>query len=291
VSRMVCELDVMCGGLGAMETWSFAKGHGTRNDFVILPDLDGTLDLTPARVAYLCDRRSGIGADGVLRVVKARAVAGSAFDPDLWFMDYRNADGSIAEMCGNGLRVFARYLAEEGLTDEAETTIATRAGLRWARLGEDGRVTVGMGKVTTGPTTSGRLGDVTYDGVAVDVGNPHLVACVATRQDVDHADLRSSFVADAAVFPSGVNFELVHVPEPAHAVMRVLERGVGETEACGTGAVAVARVVNGEGPGTVRVDLPGGSVDVSFEEDGSATLTGPAVILARGQVLVPDQLP
>ncbi|MHB1009585.1 MAG: diaminopimelate epimerase [Propionibacteriaceae bacterium] len=273
-----------------METWSFAKGHGTRNDFVILPDLDGTLELTPARVAYLCDRRSGVGADGVLRVVKAVAVEGSGVDPDLWFMDYRNADGSIAEMCGNGLRVFARYLAEEGLTDEPEMSIATRAGLRWARLCDDGRVTVGMGKVATGPRTSGRLGAVTYDGVAVDVGNPHLVSLLATAEDVERAELREPFTADADVFPSGVNLEVVHVLEPGHAMMRVLERGVGETESCGTGAVAVARVVNGEGPGTVQVDLPGGSVEVSFGEDGSATLTGPAVILARGDVLIPDGL-
>lgn len=273
-----------------METWSFAKGHGTRNDFVILPDLDGTLELTPSRVAYLCDRRSGVGADGVLRVVKADAVEGSGADPDLWFMDYRNADGSIAEMCGNGLRVFARYLAEEGLTDEPEMSIATRAGLRWARLCDDGRVTVGMGRVATGPGTSGRLGALTYDGVAVDVGNPHLVSLLASREDVERAELRDPFTADPEVFPSGVNLEVVHVLAPGHAMMRVLERGVGETESCGTGAVAVARVVNGEGPGTVQVDLPGGSVEVSFDEEGSATLTGPAVILARGDVLIPDGL-
>lgn len=270
------------------QTWSFAKGHGTRNDFVILPDLDGALDLTPAAVAYLCDRRSGIGADGVLRVVKARAIENSGFDPDTWFMDYRNADGSIAEMCGNGLRVFARYLAEEGLTSGHEITIATRAGLRWARLCDDGRVTVGMGQVTVGEPTAGRLGARTYEGVAVDVGNPHLVTCVATAAEVTEAELRDPFVADEEVFPHGVNFELVHVVGDKHAVMRVLERGVGETEACGTGAVAVARVVNGEGAGTVRVDLPGGSVDVTFATDGTATLTGPAVILARGEVLVPE---
>jgi diaminopimelate epimerase len=273
------------------ETWSFAKGHGTRNDFVILPDLDGTLDLTPARVAYLCDRRSGIGADGVLRVVKARAIQDSRFDPDLWFMDYRNADGSVAEMCGNGLRVFARYLTEEGLASDTEITIATRAGLRWARLCDDGRITVGMGTVTAGPPTTGRLGSRTYDGVAVDVGNPHLVSLVATAEDVADAELRDPFVADTDLFPDGVNFEIVHVVGEKHAVMRVLERGVGETESCGTGAVAVARVVNGEGPGTVRVDLPGGTVEVSFATDGTATLTGPAVILARGQVQVPQELP
>jgi diaminopimelate epimerase len=272
------------------KTWSFAKGHGTRNDFVILPDLDGTLDLTPATVAYLCDRRSGIGGDGILRVVKARAIQDSGFDPDLWFMDYRNADGSIAEMCGNGLRVFARYLTEEGLTTDSEITIATRAGLRWARLCDDGRVTVGMGTVTTGPATAGRLGSRTYEGMAVDVGNPHLVTFVATAEEVTGAELRAPFEADPNVFPDGVNFEIVHVVAEKHAVMRVLERGVGETQSCGTGAVAVARVVNGEGPGTVRVDLPGGTVDVALAADGTATLTGPAVVVARGDVEIPEHL-
>lgn len=274
----------------SIESWSFAKGHGTRNDFVILPDLGGTLDLTPGTVSYLCDRRSGIGADGVLRVVKAGAIPNSGFDPDLWFMDYRNADGSIAEMCGNGLRVFTRYLFEEGLAVGPEIAIATRSGLRLARFGEDGRVAVGMGQVSVGPMTSGCLGPKRYEGVAVNVGNPHLVTCVATAKEVADAELSDRFVADLAVFPDGVNFELVHVVGDKHAVMRVQERGVGETQSCGTGAVAVARVVNGPGEGTVQVELPGGSVDVSFAGDGTATLTGPAVIIARGEVLIPDGL-
>ncbi len=273
-----------------MRTWSFAKGHGTRNDFVILFDGYGTLDVTPEIVRYLCDRRSGIGADGVLRVVKAGAIPGSDVDPDLWFMDYRNADGSIAEMCGNGLRVFARYLDDEGLVDEPDLVIATRAGLRTAHLCPDGRVTVGMGVVTTGVTTTATIAGHAYEGVAVDVGNPHLVSIVPTMADVTAADLTGDADADLAVFPHGVNVEVVHVITPDHAVMRVLERGVGETEACGTGAVAVARIVSGTGPATTRVDLPGGTVEVTFADDGTATLTGPAVIVARGDVAIPDDL-
>ena len=273
-----------------MKTWSFAKGHGTRNDFVILFDGYGTLDVTPEIVRYLCDRRSGIGADGVLRVVKAGQIPGSEVDPDLWFMDYRNADGSIAEMCGNGLRVFARYLDDEGLISEPDLVVATRAGLRTAHLTQDGRVTVGMGTVTTGVTTSATVAGHAYDGVAVDVGNPHLVSLVPTVHDVAAADLTGVVDVDDAVFPHGVNLEVVHVLAPAHAVMRVLERGVGETEACGTGAVAVARVVSGTGPATTRVDLPGGTVEVRFAADGTAMLTGPAVIVARGEVAIPDDL-
>ncbi len=273
-----------------MKTWSFAKGHGTRNDFVILSDRDGLLDLTPATVRYLCDRRSGIGADGILRVVKAREIPGSDVDPELWFMDYRNADGSIAEMCGNGLRVFARFLAEEDLISGPEVVVATRAGLRTAVLRMDGRVTVTMGLVTAGQTSAVRVADQVYEGVAVDVGNPHLVSCVPLLADVADADLTGRVELDRAVFPHGVNLEIAHVAEPGHAVMRVLERGVGETQACGTGAVAVARVVSGTGPGTTRVDLPGGTVEVTFTEDGSATLTGPALIVARGTVTIPEDV-
>jgi diaminopimelate epimerase len=147
---------------------------------------------------------------------------------------------------------------------------------------------VGMGTVTTGTTTSARIAGSTYQGTAVDVGNPHLVSLLASADDVAKAALTGEASVDAAVFPQGVNVELVHVLAPDHAVMRVLERGVGETQACGTGAVAVARVVSGTGPAAVRVDLPGGTVEVAFAEDGTATLTGPAVIVARGDVAIPD---
>ena len=107
---------------------TYLKGHGTENDFLVLPDLDGTLTLTPELVARLCDRRAGLGADGVLRVVPSELepeAAGSA-EQARWFMDYRNADGSIAEMCGNGVRVYARYLVEAGLEPLGELGLAQR---------------------------------------------------------------------------------------------------------------------------------------------------------------------
>ncbi len=121
----------------------FVKGHGTENDFVILPDPDGVLDLTPEAVARLCDRRAGIGADGVLRVVRTKATEHEA-DAE-WFMDYRNADGGVAEMCGNGIRVFARYLVDVDLAAPGEWDVATRAGLRRVTLGASGDVSVDMG--------------------------------------------------------------------------------------------------------------------------------------------------
>src|SRR5262249_55328536 len=143
----------------------FLKGHGTENDFVVLPDLDAGLDLTEARVRALCDRRRGLGADGVLRVVRDGG----------WFMDYRNADGSVAEMCGNGGRRFARYLVESGLESAAEFVVGTRAGPRPVEVHPDGTVTVHMGPVRVLGRSAAEVSDVDYPGTVVDVGNPHLV--------------------------------------------------------------------------------------------------------------------
>ena len=138
-----------------MRRWSFSKGHGTENDFVLLLDREAMLDVGPAEVRYLCDRRAGIGGDGLLRAVLAKHVDGWDGDGSLWFMDYRNADGSVAEMCGNGARVFARFLADEGLASGPTVSIATRSGLRETTLLPDGRVRVAMGPVTVGETGSG----------------------------------------------------------------------------------------------------------------------------------------
>ena len=266
----------------------FAKGHGTENDFVLLPDPDGTLDLTPDLVRALCDRRAGLGADGVLRVVRSAAYPDAAglADRAEWFMDYRNADGSIAEMCGNGVRVFVRYLYEQGLVPLGRLDVGTRAGVRAVVLAEDS-VTVDMGAPAFGPETAATVGGTTYPGSAVSMGNPHLVC----RVDVPLADLDLTRMpaVDTAVFPDGVNVEFVVPAEPldgadAHVAMRVHERGVGETRSCGTGTCAVAAVAlrdRGLDRGTVVVDVPGGQVTVTL--DGvTSLLTGPAVIVAGG---------
>ncbi|MFC6090462.1 diaminopimelate epimerase [Saccharothrix lopnurensis] len=259
----------------------FLKGHGTENDFIVLPDPDAVLDLTEARVRALCDRRRGLGADGVLRVVRP--------DRGPWFMDYRNADGSIAEMCGNGVRVFARYLVEAGLEHEGGFVIGSRAGERPVLAHPDGSVTVDMGPALvtgTGTATlgSGAFDGVAFDGVAVDVGNPHL-ACV-TDVPVAELDLGSPPGHDPALFPHGVNVEFVNVLGDGALRMRVHERGVGETRSCGTGTVAaVAAWLHGTGQqaGKATVDVLGGQVTVVVEEE-TATLTGPAVLLARGEL-------
>jgi diaminopimelate epimerase len=264
----------------------FLKGHGTQNDFVLLPDLDATLDLTEERVRVLCDRRAGIGADGVLRVVPAKAIEGADGDiaGGLWFMDYRNADGSIAEMCGNGARVFARYLVDAGLVSEPEFTIGTRGGTRAVTV--DGDVTVEMGQVRVTGTSLATVDGGTVAGVAVNVGNPHLVCVVEDVEKLASLDLTVAPLFDPEVFPEGVNIEFVVVEAPDHLRMRVHERGVGETRSCGTGTVAAVTGVlfgRGEQHGAATVDVPGGTVRVTVDPGGS-TLSGPAVFTARGEL-------
>jgi diaminopimelate epimerase len=263
----------------------FVKGHGTQNDFVLLPDLDASLDLTPARVRVLCDRRAGLGADGVLRVVRAKAIEArpSDVDDDVWFMDYRNADGSIAEMCGNGVRVFARYLLDSGLVTGREFPVGSRAGVRDVVVHADGDVAVDMGPARVTGESAATVGGVTLPGVGVDVGNPHLV-CPVDR--LDDLDLTRQPGYDPAVFPDGVNVEFVVVEAPDRIRMRVHERGVGETRSCGTGTVAaVAGVLHrrGEGTGTASVEIPGGRVHVAVGES-TCVLTGPAAFVARGEL-------
>ncbi len=258
----------------------FVKGHGTENDFVLLPDRDGVLEITDALVRALCDRRAGLGADGVI-IVRPGVSAGTGF-----FMDYRNADGSLAEMCGNGARLFARYLVDAGWEPPGTFEFGTRGGARTARLGTAGEVTIGMGPATVGASSKVELAGVGFVGTAVDVGNPHLVTMLGGAGDLDLLDLTSAPMFDHEVFPSGVNVEFVERVAADHIRMRVFERGVGETRSCGTGTVAAAAAFlasTGGSQSRIRVDVPGGSVSVTFAADG-AQLTGPAVVVAGGAI-------
>jgi diaminopimelate epimerase len=276
-----------------MERVLFTKGHGTGNDFVILPDPDGALALTPALVAALCDRHRGIGADGVLRVVRSAKhpdAAGQAADAE-WFMDYWNGDGSSAEMCGNGVRVFARYLVENGLATAPAggLPIATRAGVVRAVIGSP-TIAVHM----TGPrvyaASTATVGALTVPGIAVDCGNPHLVCHLSSP--LEALDLHTAPGFDPAVFPEGVNVEFVAAAEPVdgadvHVRMRVHERGSAETLSCGSGALAVGAVAlrdAGLASGVVAVDLPGGRLTLTVTPEGEWWLAGPAVLVATGEV-------
>ncbi|MFK0401404.1 diaminopimelate epimerase [Microbacterium sp. NPDC090225] len=285
---------------------AFTKGHGTGNDFVIIADPDGALDLTADQVAALCDRNFGIGADGVLRVVRSAAIADGAAslaeEPDAeWFMDYRNADGSIAEMCGNGIRVFAHYLLWAGLAViEAGSTlpIGTRARVRDVTRSENGyQVDLGRWRLDGDDplvTASGLA--VTRPGLGIDVGNPHVVVAVASEAELASLDLHRPPLLDPLP-PTGANVEFVVPGEPlvrdgiGHVRMRVFERGVGETLSCGTGVAATALAVRhwaGEqAPDNWRVEVPGGTLGVRMfaAEDGEhVALAGPAQLAFHGEI-------
>jgi diaminopimelate epimerase len=278
----------------------FAKGHGTQNDFVLLGDLTAEISLTPSAVGALCDRRRGLGADGVLRVTTADAVVAAGVlerlpegvRPGDWYMDYRNADGSIAQMCGNGVRVFAHYLRSAGLETRDEFVVGSLAGPRPVQLHhvDDtfADVTVEMGKANQVGTGEAVGGGRRFRGMAVDVGNPHL-ACVdpaLTPDELAALDVAAPVSFDRAQFPEGVNIELVTAPRDGAVSMRVHERGVGETRSCGTGTVAAAVAAlahAGVSTGSLTVRIPGGEVTVALS-DATSYLRGPSVLVARGEL-------
>ncbi|ORL11202.1 diaminopimelate epimerase [Prescottella equi] len=278
----------------------FSKGHGTENDFVILPDPDADLALPAHRVAALCDRRRGLGADGLLRVARAGALAAVGVLPELpegvgaddWFMDYRNGDGSIAEMCGNGVRVFAHYLRATGLELRDEFVVGSRAGARPVHVHSadhvHGDVTVDMGRVRELGTSTATVGGRVLEGIGIDVGNPHL-ACVdpdLTAASLASLDLTAAPGFDPGFFPEGVNIEILTALVDGAVQMRVHERGVGETRSCGTGTVAAAVAAlraHGDADGKVEVRVPGGRVEVSVD-GGRAALRGPSMLVAAGRI-------
>jgi diaminopimelate epimerase len=274
--------------------YPFLKGHGTENDFVLLPDPDGTVhgELSAERVRALCDRRAGIGGDGVLRVISTAAIGAAGAGQDAaWFMDYRNSDGSVSEMCGNGVRVFGRHLAEQGLVDPtAPVPVATRAGVKvltFAGGAADGEITVDMGMPKVLEETTVAIGERSWPALHVDMGNPHAVAFLSEGADLaDIGPLLDAPAHDPAVFPAGVNVEFVVRRGPGHVAMRVHERGSGETRSCGTGACAVmvaTALADGAARDTAyRVDLPGGTLRITWTADDRILMTGPAVVVAAG---------
>jgi diaminopimelate epimerase len=284
-------------------TVTFTKGHGTGNDFVIVADPDGALSLTDDQVAALCDRRFGIGADGILRVVRSAAIdegASALAAGAEWFMDYRNADGSKAEMCGNGIRVFAHYLAESGLAAIGPDGIAigTRAGVKAVTRSANGfEADLGAWIVDErAPTVRARGLSVARPGLGIDVGNPHVVVALPGEVELEALELTYKPALDPEP-AAGANVEFVVPAEPlvqdgvGVIRMRVFERGVGETLSCGTGVAAAALAVRhwaGAGaPDAWRVDVPGGTLGVRMIPRGDALhvlLSGPAVLVYSGDV-------
>jgi diaminopimelate epimerase len=283
--------------------FDWVKGHGTENDFVLLPDPDGSvhgaLDSPADRafVATLCHRRRGLGADGVIRVVRAADLAGTygvepakqaVADGAEWFMDYRNADGSDSEMCGNGIRVLARWLLDEGwLHGAGPWQLGTRGGTRDMVAEPGGRFASDLGPVTRLPDSEVVVAGHRWPALGVDVGNPHAVVAVDDLADV--GPLTEPPTYDPALYPDGANVEFVTPAGERQVAMRVYERGSGETRSCGTGAVAAAvlaeQVAGVPGrPSTYQVDVPGGRLDVTLRADGHGVLIGPAEIIACGSM-------
>lgn len=279
----------------------FTKGHGTENDFVLVPDLEGTLELTPAQVQRITDRHAGLGADGVIRVVRTRFAADEAVrslaSEAEWFMDYRNADGSIAEMCGNGTRVFATYLRREGLETADEFAIATRAGTKVVRFegqGVDAVIAVNLGSWRLAQPAIAEdegfdalvhlPGHEPMSALSLDLGNPHTVVALPEQVDLDALDLHLAPLVNPAP-EHGTNVELVRPLGAGHIRMRVHERGVGETRSCGTGAAAAAlatRFWAGGRGDTWTVDVPGGRLRVRALPGDEVELAGSAVLVADG---------
>ncbi len=291
-----------------MATIQFTKGHGTGNDFVVFADPDGAIDLSSAQVADLCDRHFGVGADGVLRAVRSKnipegAAALAEDDAAEWFMDYRNADGSPAEMCGNGIRVFAKFLVENGLAElgPGQTLpIGTRSGVRDVQSNASGfQADLGRWALEGGePTVRARELPVARPGLGINVGNPHVVVALASHEELDRADLIWIPIIDPEPV-DGANVEFVVAEEPlvrdgvGHIRMRVHERGSGETLSCGTGAVAAALAIRywaGAGaPNQWRVEVAGGTLGVRMfaAEDGEhVSLSGPAELVFGGTITV-----
>ena len=284
---------------------NISKGHGTGNDFVLFTDPDASVDLTDERVRWLADRHVGVGADGVIRAVRSSSMDDIEVTPAVWFMDYRNADGSVSEMCGNGVRVFAKYLLEERLVEpdaDGAIEIGTRAGTKRVIVGADAdgadEFSVAMGEFTIGDDLAlvSSVGlDVARPALSVNVGNPHLVVTLAEESELERLQLAVPPKTDPEP-ADGANIEFT-VPgdisdDLGEITMRVHERGVGETLSCGTGAVAAAMAMrhwaNDAGkldtaPNVWRVHVPGGTLTVAAEGT-AATLTGPAALVFSAAV-------
>jgi diaminopimelate epimerase len=245
-------------------------GHGTENDFVILFDADDQIEIKADHVAAICNRATGIGADGFIRIVKRNAK---------WFMDYRNADG---------IRVMARYLVEKGHQPEGIFAIDTRDGMKHLRVPMTGDISVNMGKVTDEMEEVSVLQNAhTWDALNISVGNPHAVTFVEDLSEVGSLE-SAPIVTPPSSYPEGVNVEFVQILPNQEARMRVHERGSGETRSCGTGtcAVALAATIHSGGtlPSRWTIYPPGGRLIVDIDGHSNATLIGPAELVREVEI-------
>ena len=270
----------------------FVKSHGAGNDFVLIEDLEDRFGvLTPDLVAALCDRHKGVGADGLIRITRSPNAD--------FFMDYYNADGGVAEMCGNGIRCLAKYVADRGITAADTLRVETRAGVKDLVLYRDDTGLVDRVRVDMGAPILEReripvagdgdplhvvldVGGTRFEAACVSMGNPHAVVFVDRLAGIPVERFGPALETDPA-FPAKTNVEFTEVLSPSEVRVRVWERGVGETQACGTGAcaTAVAGSLRGLTGRNVAVRMPGGTLDIEWTEE-TTYLTGPVVEVFSG---------
>lgn len=254
-------------------------GHGTQNDFLIVFDPNNEYSITSSQTAAICDRKSGIGSDGLIRIIKRN---------EKWFMDHRNSDGSLAQMCGNGIRVMGRYLVERGHQREGIFGIDTRDGVKHMRVPMTGDITVNMGQVINEEVaiTAATNGQI-WNGYNISVGNPHAVVFVDDLAQVGEMK-DPPVVRPRDSYPEGVNVEFVQVLPNQELAMRVFERGSGETKSCGTGVCAVALAATlyskGKLPAKWIVNPPGGRLEVEIDAHSNAILSGPALLISEHDI-------
>lgn len=271
---------------------NFTKMHGLGNDFVVIDALSQPVALTPAQLRFIADRHFGIGCDQIL-LVETPTVPGVDFRYRIY-----NADGGEVEQCGNGVRCFARFVLDKHLTDKREISVETQAGIINTQIEANGLVTVNMGVPQFAPADIPFLADILASVYtleiagqpisigAVSMGNPHAVMQVDNIDTAPVATLGPQIERHAS-FPRRVNAGFMQIIDRSHIRLRVYERGVGETRACGTGACAAVAVGRKQGllDETVTVDLPGGTLLIRLaEEGGPLWMTGPAVLVFEGKI-------
>lgn len=254
-------------------------GHGAENDFVLIFDPEDRITLTEFAITQMCNRKSGIGANGVIRITQHSGK---------WFMDYRNADGSLAEMCGNGVRVMARYLVDRGHQAAGIFPILTRAGQKFLQVPEHGDISVNLGQVVREDgEISVQQNSHSWNGFNINVGNPHAVVFVKSLDEVGSLE-HAPHVSPQSAYPEGVNVEFVEELPNGELAMRVHERGSGETKSCGTGTCAVALAAtlkrNVSLPAQWVIHSPGGRLEVEIDAHSNAILKGPVVLGADHDV-------
>jgi diaminopimelate epimerase len=278
----------------------FQKMHGAMNDFVVFHDFDSAINLSPEQVRSICHRSAGIGADGVI-VIRTSSVAD-------FFMDYVNSDGTIAEMCGNGIRCLAKYVYDNGYSNKRTLSIETRSGIKGVELfpGSEGKIVqvrVDMGKpifnpeqipanirtdklpITDYPVEAGSR---TFSAAILSMGNPHCV--IITDEDLDSLAREFGPVIEKnSLFPARTNVEFITVANRGRIIMRVWERGSGETLACGTGACAamVAAVLKDRVDQSAIVQLLGGDLEIEWKNSKYPVfMTGEAILAYNGIITI-----